>query len=189
MLRLVCLGDSITFGYGVEKECSWVELLRKELSCDIINHGVNGATVFDMIYFFQEDVVYEGATDLIVMGGINDLLMGRTAITVADRIEDIVLMCLERKIGIKVATMIEPIEEAVNTGWIDGERLQTLQEECRFGNRRIEEKCSFHKVECIDFANLFKEKGKDEVLFSDGIHPNERGHELMFETLKRVYTR
>lgn len=188
-MRLVCLGDSITFGYGVEKKDSWVELLKEELSCDIINHGVNGATVFDMIYFFQENVVYEGATHLIVMGGINDLLMGRTAVTVADRIEDIILMCLDRSIDIKVATMIDPIEDAVKTGWVERDRLQKLIRECEEGNRRLREKCMTHRIECVDFSMLFSNQEEREGCFLDGIHPNERGHRLMFEYLRALYRR
>ncbi len=40
--RVVCLGDSFTFGWGVEEERSFPALLRELLAADVANLGVSG---------------------------------------------------------------------------------------------------------------------------------------------------
>ncbi|MAA79608.1 MAG: hypothetical protein CL916_10145 [Deltaproteobacteria bacterium] len=39
-LRILCLGDSVTFGWGVEQEESYPSLIAKSLSLDVINAGI-----------------------------------------------------------------------------------------------------------------------------------------------------
>ena len=35
-MKIVCIGDSLTEGYGIEKEYCWVNLLRNGLNIEII---------------------------------------------------------------------------------------------------------------------------------------------------------
>ena len=39
-LRILCLGDSVTFGWGVEEEESYPALLAKSLNAEVINAGI-----------------------------------------------------------------------------------------------------------------------------------------------------
>lgn len=187
-VRLVCLGDSITYGYGISKDRSWFALLDKVLCCELINHGVNGATVFDMIYFFQEEVIYEAATDLLLMGGINDLLMGRTSKTVGDRIEDIVKLCVEHKIAPKLATLIEPTEGIVREWDFEEVKVRQIIQKTREVNDRILELCRSYNLDCIDVGAIFREARDRDALLMDGLHPNEEGHRRMFEYIRAFYT-
>lgn len=40
----IFIGDSLTFGYGVSKNETWVYKLQKSLNCNLINRGINGNT-------------------------------------------------------------------------------------------------------------------------------------------------
>lgn len=40
-MKIVCLGDSLTAGYNVTREESWVDLLNRETSDTWINAGIS----------------------------------------------------------------------------------------------------------------------------------------------------
>jgi len=43
-LSIVCIGDSLTFGYGVNKSENWVSLVATRVKEKIINKGIPGDT-------------------------------------------------------------------------------------------------------------------------------------------------
>jgi len=55
--KLVCLGDSLTEGYGIETRHRWSDLLKKEFPFEIINRGISGDTTAGMLARFQFDVI------------------------------------------------------------------------------------------------------------------------------------
>ena len=78
-MRLVCFGDSNTFGYdprgyfGGQYDVPWPEILSEKLiGCTVLNWGENGREIPTRAVDFPED------TDLlIIMLGTNDLLQFR----------------------------------------------------------------------------------------------------------------
>jgi len=70
---IICLGDSITYGYPVGPEFSWVERLRQRTNIDLINLGVNGSTSRNMLLRYER---YTDAkfTHVHILGGGNDAL-------------------------------------------------------------------------------------------------------------------
>ena len=54
---LVCLGDSIVYGYGVSGRYAWPYLASQALGIHILNKGENGDTADGMNVRFMEDVV------------------------------------------------------------------------------------------------------------------------------------
>jgi len=57
-VSIVCIGDSLTFGYGVDKSQNWVSILSTRIEEKIINKGVPGNTTFEMKERFLKDVVH-----------------------------------------------------------------------------------------------------------------------------------
>ena len=43
-MKIVCLGDSITYGFPFGPRVSWVAMLDQVLDAEIINQGINGNT-------------------------------------------------------------------------------------------------------------------------------------------------
>ena len=96
MLKIVCYGDSNTYGYDaadvfggpLPPEERWPTILGALLSCETINCGMNGRTV--PRYPRQKDADlrlitrYSGFELLIVMLGTNDLLLGFDAENTAE---------------------------------------------------------------------------------------------------------
>ncbi|MDM0585184.1 SGNH/GDSL hydrolase family protein [Clostridium perfringens] len=58
-MNIICIGDSLTFGYGVGQENSWVSLLNDEKN-KFINKGVNGDTstgILSRIYEILKPII------------------------------------------------------------------------------------------------------------------------------------
>lgn len=183
-MKLVCIGDSLTFGYGVVKDDSWVSLIKEPLQMEVLNKGANGDTTSGMLSRSYEDVIKNHPDYVIIMGGCNDFMSNRPLKMVTDNLTLIVKEASTSKI-----TPIIGIEPAVNKTiaekkWdstLDYEKTIQLQEDYR---KWIIQFCSENNFHYIDFYNCFLEKLKDTSayhLFIDGLHPSPLGHKLMAE--------
>ena len=45
-MKIVCLGDSLTYGFGVSRSNSWTNIVNKETRLEIVNKGINGDKKF-----------------------------------------------------------------------------------------------------------------------------------------------
>ncbi len=75
--RLVCLGDSVTFGWNISYERSFPYLLEERLKKHypevmVINSGIGGQTVIDGLDRLDSDVSYYGPQVVIINFGLND---------------------------------------------------------------------------------------------------------------------
>ncbi len=76
--KIVCIGDSLTAGYGLEPNENWPFLLAKELKIEVINSGISGDTTSGMLARFKAMVIDHKPTHTIIMGGTNDLSLNLT---------------------------------------------------------------------------------------------------------------
>ena len=44
-MKIVCLGDSLTYGYGVPRKDGWVSLAARATGHTLVNRGVSGDTL------------------------------------------------------------------------------------------------------------------------------------------------
>ena len=80
-MKLICIGDSLTFGYGVHLSQRWTRLCAQETGCELVNEGINGDTTGGMLARMQGGVLAElregglGADRpyVLLMGGSNDV--------------------------------------------------------------------------------------------------------------------
>ena len=73
---IACLGDSLTYGYGIPRPKVWTTLLARRTGIDVRNCGINGDTTGGMLARFHPQVVQAGADAVLIMGGFNDLALG-----------------------------------------------------------------------------------------------------------------
>ena len=64
--RIICLGDSMTFGYGVNEEDLFVTWIAEDLGVESINMGVSGYDI-DRYMLLFEDYVVHNDPDLLVL--------------------------------------------------------------------------------------------------------------------------
>jgi lysophospholipase L1-like esterase len=79
--RMLCLGDSFTFGYGVEADQTFPKVMEKLLNdrpgltepWEVVNAGVPGTgTAYELAYFITEGYKYEPDFVLVAVCGMND---------------------------------------------------------------------------------------------------------------------
>jgi acyl-CoA thioesterase-1 len=78
-IPIVCFGDSITHGYGVESEQSFPAILGRLLKLTVINSGVNGDTILGAGARVEMDVLQHKPGLVTVELGANDYLSGISA--------------------------------------------------------------------------------------------------------------
>ncbi len=57
--KLICIGDSLTFGYGVHLSQRWTRLCAQETGWELANEGINGDTTGGMLARMQGGVLAE----------------------------------------------------------------------------------------------------------------------------------
>ncbi|MBF8984295.1 hypothetical protein IZY60_12175 [Lutibacter sp. B2] len=75
-MKIVCIGDSLTYDYGVNREEAWINLIENRYDVQILNKGINGDTTERMVSRFYMDIVRNNPSHAIIMGGSNDLITG-----------------------------------------------------------------------------------------------------------------
>lgn len=191
-MRIVCLGDSLTYGYGVHFGENWVELIKRKFKLDIINKGVNGDTTAGMLSRSFKDVLEEKPSHAIIMAGTNDLLLGYRSSMLQDNIR---LLAVEaRNHGINPIIAIQPpiYEEMAREKWDSSTDYHWVNEELMAYRKWTKEHCNEFQTQYIDFYKAFKEIDKIGSLseyYIDGLHPTSKGHRLMADTIdKRLFT-
>ena len=95
MKRILCFGDSNTYGYDPRgffgdrygAEDRWADLLAKQTGHEIINAGTNGREIPRNPYARRLLTQYASVDIFLMMLGTNDLLQGATAKEAASRME------------------------------------------------------------------------------------------------------
>ena len=74
-MRVYCLGDSMTYGFGVSRREAWPALVGAATGHEMINGGVNGDATSGMLARFCVDVPRIKPNVAILMGGCNDIFL------------------------------------------------------------------------------------------------------------------
>lgn len=196
--RIACLGDSITYGFGLDDnpaDC-YPAQLQKMLGdgFEVKSFGRNGACVRkDGGLPYMSTIEYLRAMDwdadaYVICLGTNDLV---------NKIDDDFLKVFKadykeliRSLREKTDTLerakdyepfyvvqIPPVPQLFR-GWDEEKTVGRI-------NNTIYEIAREYRIKLIDFHSAFKTFNEEE-LFSDGIHPNRRGAELMAKILYPV---
>ncbi|HHX03394.1 MAG TPA: hypothetical protein GX733_03805 [Tissierellia bacterium] len=184
--KLTCIGDSITFGYGVRESDSWFDRLDKKLPFTMKNRGRNGAGLRDLLYTIHHDVVHPLPSHVLIFAGINDIIAGAKAKQLYTTLHALIDILRENKITPLLATLIIPKPHVVNTGWLDGRDYLMIKNEVNAFNTYLRNFSSQEDILLFDFGWLFEEKHTGSQLFPDGVHPNAQAHQLMTEYMLQI---
>ena len=192
-MNIVCLGDSTTYGYMVNRNQVWTSILNnkfKNSKIHFLNKGINGDTISSMYFRFDKDVINEKADTLILMGGVNDIFLFKPLENIKRSFIDIVNKSKENNIDIITFTPIPFIKEDFTFFEIGNleEMASILIEYVNFINSYTKE----NNIKCIDVYNVFMNEILKEYkyydLYFDGVHLNSEGHNVfssfLFERLK-----
>lgn len=186
-MKVVCIGDSLTHGYGVPASYCWVNLLQKNSQLEIVNKGLNGDYTASLLCRSYRDVIALHPNYTVIMAGTNDFLMNSSVNNVFDN------LCLLYNDFIEFS--ITPI--IMNPPYINGsmaEERWAREIDYKEVNNKIEqlghllEEFSIKKT--ISFINLYRIfkriSAEDSNYYIDGIHLNQRGHLLICNELMEL---
>lgn len=182
-MRLLCFGDSNTFGYDPRsylgerypKHTRWTGLLPDRW--EVIEAGQNGRTIpWREAELAQTEQLLKARPDIFaVMLGSNDLLQGLTAVEAAARME-ILLTRLAARPGPGSILLISPPPMCPGA-WVTGAEL--VRESARLAEH--------YAVLAQGLGIYFVDAGQwgVELLF-DGVHFSEAGHRAFAKGIQRA---
>ncbi|MGO9775259.1 MAG: arylesterase [Terracidiphilus sp.] len=169
---LVCYGDSITAGYGLQDGQSFPDALQRDLDArgyhyQVINQGTSGATTKDAVAGLRAILELHPAVVILEFGG-NDGLRG-LPLTESRRNLDAVLTALENA---HIKVVLAGITLPPNYG---REYIHAFEQLFR-------ELTAKHHVAFVPmlYKDLINVPG---TIQPDGIHPTAKGSEIIARTL------
>ena len=195
-MKLICLGDSLTFGAGMPRGMCWTALFGRESGWNVVNRGISGDTTGGMLARLRRDVIdlareemrASNACKVLVMGGSNDVFFSGT-----DRQAraDMTAICHQMEaegiaplIGIPLPVDWTRTPEKW-TGVVDF--CQSAPRMLAYNDwlRRFASCAGLGSVDfCADFLTPSGQVRHE--LFLDGVHPNGQGHQKMAERLAQT---
>jgi acyl-CoA thioesterase I len=176
--KIVCIGDSITEGYGIDQNNRWTNQLEYDLKTEIINSGIVGDTTTGMLARFRHDVINHKPTHVIILGGNNDLWFGLNSKFVISNFQ---AMC-----WYAIHYNIIPIVGLPTPFYADDLNLnsENYSEVVANFHSELKRYCIEKEHYVIDFSKHLI----PEHFLDDGLHPNKEGHrkikENTYETLR-----
>lgn len=181
--KLLCCGDSITYGYGVPPGTSWYELLAKKVDFPMVNAGANGARLLDLLPKMQREIRLHQPSHVLIFAGINDLIQQYPARLLIKEIDKL-LREAERLGATPIfATAIMPKAHIQRTAWIYENQYDAIKKEVSSFNGFLRDFSLQNNFLLLDFDHFFQEVDPRPQLFPDGIHPNKEAHKLMAELI------
>ncbi len=183
MKKIVCLGDSITYGYMVSRDKIWTKILNDkfaEKNINFVNKGINGDMISGMLARFDTDCVKEKADKVILMGGVNDIFTSKSLDKIKDNLISIINKSYENNIDIIVFTPIPFIKEALS--FFESNNLDELENILKEYSDFTVSYTKINNIKSIDVYNIFidkvlKKNNYYDVYF-DGVHLSLAGHNI-----------
>lgn len=198
--NIVCFGDSLTFGYGVDPKITFASRLAKQLpeqfpqiQWTVVNSGINGDTTREGLERLDRDVLKHNPHIVILFLGSNDCALSEDQYRPMAEFQSNLVKITQRiqshnnHSGLNdskpVLLFITP-PPMVDTDFMPfttNSRLKEYSEKMKEIAKRL-------RCICIDFFEdlLAESNGKiEDYTQIDGIHLNKAGYDFLYE---RIHT-
>lgn len=208
-MRILVFGDSTAQGYYDLEKGGWVNLLflhninrrvrRKDIATEVFNVSVSGDTTRDVMNRLGHEVKARQWEDepiaLVFAVGVNDsvIVNGEPAMSLetyqAD-LEELYALAKQHTNTI-VFVGLEAVDESESAPWL----FNSGTDELVWKNERIQEFDQalekFAREKGVRYVPVFdefrKRQEKGEKLHADGLHPNAKGHDIIFREVLPVF--
>ena len=176
-MKIYCLGDSLTAGYGVAPDQNWVNLLNRRGNNEWVGGGISGDTSVGMLTRLQCAVLPQKPDFVIWMGGFNDILLTGSADLAKSSAMAFINHCAAA--GVRPVIGIPFPPQRISAPWCrlcDWESCRPVLEDYLDWLNRF---CDALRLRRVDFSEA------GAFLLADGMHPSEEGHRKMAEAVIR----
>lgn len=177
IVKFVCFGDSLAFGYQVSYEEKWHVIAEKKTGIQMKNCGISGDTTDGMLTRIQKQVFDANPDGVILMGGYNDIFFNRSWDRAAQNIKAMVDQSRDRNLRVFVAIpppILLPVAFKEGGDAVDFEKSSLMIEAyCHW----LRDFTAAAQIPELDFRATID--WTDKNLYLDGIHQSPAGHQKM----------
>ena len=180
-MRVFCLGDSLTAGYGVRPNECWRELAARETGVELIDGGMNGDSSWGMNYRFRRDVLPSPPDLLFLMGGGNDMLRDGNDRMARVNFEEIAHGAAAAGIPLMIGLPCPFVPELAREFWSPDIDYLEAQLALEGWVDWLRELAAERDAPLCDFYGIFAAMPPAwrRMHYIDGLHPTREGHQAM----------
>jgi lysophospholipase L1-like esterase len=181
-MKIVAVGDSITYGWGGSSRVTpYTTYLNNLIPNDtVVNNGENGNKTSDIVNYFPTRVIAENPGMVIILAGINDIFYYVPVATMESNLETAYNLAITNNITPVCCTLLACSN--LNSDYNPSVGSEQLGMALALNNW-IRNYALTHNLTVIDFYSATQDPTNPNHLIpsitDDGTHPNERGYELM----------
>ncbi len=188
-MKIIFMGDSITEGAGLQQNTvsRFTSLIADSLPVECVNRGLGGDTTNGMMIRLFPEVFTQSPDAMVFLGGVNDINLTGLYRPVCANIVSVIRIARDQKVPLFLCEPlpIEPKDMPVRAWDTDRDYERTkflLGKYDHFIRHFCEGRAD---VTVIDTRTPFMdERGNAKrELFVDGIHPNEKGHQILAQVI------
>ena len=181
MKKIVCFGDSLTYGYLVARPQAWPALLADRINAEVLNKGICGDTTGGLLGRFQPDVVQAQPTHVIIMGGVNDLIWQSPLGVIKANIASLAFQSLQYGIKPLLGVPIPVSEGLAQKHWNVIPSWGPVNQDIHLLRQWLFDFSAAFGFQCIDFYQRFIDNNGHPLAnyYIDGLHPTAEGNRIM----------
>lgn len=177
MMKIICLGDSLTYGYMLARKYAWPSILGQKDGWTVINEGISGDTTGGMLARLPQ-ILEERPDKLILMGASNDLFCKLSVEVPFANLRSMAMQAVHWRVEPVLLNPPRIIEE------IDQDRLFN-QGLYRLGSL-LEEECIERNWSYLDLGREIRELEDFKGLYLDGVHFNREGNAEIAKIIEKI---
>ncbi len=180
-MKIYCLGDSLTTGYGVSAPDCWVHRVAAKTGFEMINAGLNGDVTLGMAARFYRDTESARPDLMFLLGGGNDILNERTDKNARKGITAILDAASQRSIPVMLGLPFPFVPDMAERLWSpdkDYDQINAIQEDYVRWLRDEADKRGLYTANLWDMFSDMELQQRRELSL-DGIHLNAAGHRIV----------
>jgi len=163
--KIICFGDSITFGYGAGPGEDYPTALAKMVSLTVINAGVSGDTTFEAVKRLDSDVLSKKPRLVIVEFCGNDFLK---KVPIEETVKNLDIMITRIQ---STGAMVALVD--ISAGMFFKDYRQVFKKLAR-------------KKKAIFIPSVLNKVITNPCMKSDFLHPNQRGYKIVASRIHKA---
>ena len=180
--KLFCLGDSLTFGYGVSPRKRWLSLAAEQSGWRLMDRGLCGDTTGGMMLRLRELLVSLPKPDAVLLfGGVNDIFYSGSDLAARANMGAMIHQLLSTGVLPLVGLPMPIVPDWHPEAWGAVVDFETAAGLLRDYGAWLRAFCRAFGVRTVDFGADFFDGhgGVIRELYLDGLHPGPEGHRRM----------